>query len=68
MHGDIGITSRPGDGIYRNIRKEEEKQSLNEDVQVVKTGCFGFCERGPVVKVLPEETFYVEPELSGLRR
>jgi len=29
-------------------------------VQVVKTGCFGFCEKGPIVKVLPSESFYVE--------
>ncbi|MFW6244726.1 MAG: NADH-ubiquinone oxidoreductase-F iron-sulfur binding region domain-containing protein, partial [Fibrobacterota bacterium] len=27
--------------------------------QVVKTGCFGFCEKGPIVKVLPDESFYV---------
>jgi NADP-reducing hydrogenase subunit HndC len=33
---------------------------LSEDVQIVKTGCFGFCEKGPIVKVLPEETFYVQ--------
>jgi NADH:ubiquinone oxidoreductase subunit F (NADH-binding)/(2Fe-2S) ferredoxin len=33
---------------------------LQNDVQVVKTGCFGFCEKGPIVKVLPEETFYVQ--------
>ena len=58
--GGTACESSDADGIYRNIRKEVEKQSLNEDVQVVKTGCFGFCERGPVVKVLPEETFYVE--------
>ena len=25
-----------------------------------KTGCFGFCEKGPIVKVLPEDSFYVE--------
>jgi len=29
-------------------------------VQVVKTGCFGFCEKGPIVKVLPSESFYVQ--------
>ena len=24
------------------------------------TGCFGFCEKGPIVKVLPDNTFYVQ--------
>ena len=65
--GGTGCESSDADGIYRNIRKEVEKQSLSDDVQVVKTGCFGFCERGPVVKVLPDETFYVEvvPDDAG---
>ncbi len=30
------------------------------DVEVVQVGCFGFCEKGPIVKVMPEGTFYVE--------
>ena len=65
--GGTGCESTDADGIYRNIRKEVEKQNLSDDVQVVKTGCFGFCERGPVVKVLPDESFYVEvkPEDAG---
>jgi len=32
---------------------------LEDEVQVVTTGCFGFCEKGPIVKVLPDNTFYV---------
>ncbi|MFP4566444.1 MAG: NADH-ubiquinone oxidoreductase-F iron-sulfur binding region domain-containing protein [Spirochaetaceae bacterium] len=58
--GGTACESSDADGIYRNISREVEKQNLTEDVQVVKTGCFGFCERGPVVKVLPDETFYVD--------
>ncbi len=30
------------------------------DVEVVQVGCFGFCEKGPIVKIMPESTFYVE--------
>lgn len=33
---------------------------LEDEVQVVFTGCFGFCEKGPIVKVLPDNTFYTE--------
>ena len=31
---------------------------------MVTTGCFGFCEKGPIVKVIPDNTFYtqVKPE------
>ena len=32
---------------------------LADRVQVVRTGCLGFCEKGPIVKILPEGTFYV---------
>jgi NADH:ubiquinone oxidoreductase subunit F (NADH-binding)/(2Fe-2S) ferredoxin/Pyruvate/2-oxoacid:ferredoxin oxidoreductase delta subunit len=32
---------------------------LENEIQVVLTGCFGFCEQGPIVKVLPDNTFYV---------
>jgi NADH:ubiquinone oxidoreductase subunit F (NADH-binding)/(2Fe-2S) ferredoxin/NAD-dependent dihydropyrimidine dehydrogenase PreA subunit len=37
---------------------------LEKEVKVVKTGCFGLCEAGPVVIVYPEGTFYahVKPE------
>ena len=33
---------------------------MADQVQVIKTGCFGFCEQGPIVKVLPEDSFYVQ--------
>jgi len=37
---------------------------LQDEVQVIRTGCFGFCEKGPIVKMLPDNTFYtqVKPE------
>ena len=31
-----------------------------DSVQVIMTGCFGFCEKGPIVKVMPDNTFYVQ--------
>ncbi len=46
--------------LIQNLNDELRKAGLADDVQVVKTGCFGFCEKGPIVKVLPEETFYVQ--------
>ncbi len=52
--------SSKSDSIYRNLLTETEKHGLQNTVQVVKTGCFGFCEKGPIVKVLPDESFYVE--------
>lgn len=58
--GGTGCESNKGDEIYRNLISEAEKLGVKDQVQIVKTGCFGFCEKGPIVKVLPEDSFYVE--------
>ena len=58
--GGTGCESSKSDEIYRGLIKEAELQGVKDDVQVVKTGCFGFCEKGPIVKVLPSDSFYVE--------
>jgi len=58
--GGTGCESNKGDEIYRTLIAEAEKLGVKEEVQIVKTGCFGFCERGPIVKVLPEDSFYVD--------
>jgi NADP-reducing hydrogenase subunit HndC len=57
--GGAACESGRGDEIVRNLRAEADRHGVAESVQIVKTGCFGFCGQGPVVKVLPEETFYV---------
>jgi len=58
--GGTGCESNKGDEIFKNLIAEAEKQGVKDQVQIVKTGCFGFCEKGPIVKVLPEDSFYVE--------
>jgi len=58
--GGTGCESSRADEIYKSLIKEAEVQGVKNDVQVVKTGCFGFCEQGPIVKVLPQESFYVQ--------
>ncbi len=53
--------------LFRNLHQELVTQGGAGEAQIVKTGCFGFCEKGPVVKVLPDETFYVNVEPSDAR-
>ncbi|MDR1949487.1 MAG: NADH-quinone oxidoreductase subunit NuoF [Spirochaetaceae bacterium] len=57
--GGTACESNKGAEIYESLISEAEKQGVKHEVQIVKTGCFGFCEQGPIVKVLPEESFYV---------
>ena len=58
--GGTGCESSNADGIYNNLITEAKAAGVLDKVQIVKTGCFGFCEKGPIVKVLPEDSFYVE--------
>ncbi len=58
--GGTGCESSNADGIYNNLIAEAKAAGVIDKVQIVKTGCFGFCEKGPIVKVLPEDSFYVE--------
>ncbi|MBC7959265.1 MAG: 4Fe-4S binding protein, partial [Vallitaleaceae bacterium] len=48
------------DLIVSNLEKSVAEANMSDAVQVLKTGCFGFCEKGPVVKILPDNTFYVQ--------
>jgi NADH-quinone oxidoreductase subunit F/NADP-reducing hydrogenase subunit HndC len=57
--GGTACESNKGAQIYEALIAEAEKQGVKGEVQIVKTGCFGFCEQGPIVKVLPEDSFYV---------
>jgi NADH:ubiquinone oxidoreductase subunit F (NADH-binding)/(2Fe-2S) ferredoxin len=55
-----GCESSKAEELFKALHREAEAQGVKGDVQIVKTGCFGFCEKGPIVKVLPSESFYVE--------
>jgi len=58
--GGTGCESMKSNEIYNNLIAEAKAAGVIDKVQIVKTGCFGFCEKGPIVKVLPEDSFYVE--------
>jgi len=58
--GGTGCLSSKSGEIAENIKNLLAEKGLSEEIQVVKTGCFGFCEKGPIVKIIPDNTFYVE--------
>lgn len=65
--GGTGCRASQGEEIVQNLNQTIEDNGLESEVQVVRTGCFGFCEKGPVVKMVPDNTFYVHvtPEDAG---
>ncbi|MEI6748526.1 MAG: NADH-quinone oxidoreductase subunit NuoF [Bacteroidota bacterium] len=48
------------EAILANLKATLAERGLETEVQVVMTGCFGFCEKGPIVKVIPDNTFYTK--------
>lgn len=58
--GGTGCRSAQGDAIAEALNQALENHGLTEEAKVVITGCFGFCEKGPIVKVVPDNTFYVQ--------
>ncbi len=58
--GGTGCNAQGSIPLVKALRQAVEKYELNEAVDVKVTGCHGFCEKGPVVVVRPENTFYVE--------
>ncbi|HKJ77979.1 MAG TPA: NADH-quinone oxidoreductase subunit NuoF [Prolixibacteraceae bacterium] len=57
--GGTGCKASESDEIKNQLKQSIEDFGQEDDVQVLLTGCFGFCEKGPIVKVLPDNTFYV---------
>jgi NADP-reducing hydrogenase subunit HndC len=62
--GGTGCKSSHSQMLAEHLRTEIKNQGLQDFAQVVGTGCFGFCEKGPIVKIIPDNTFYtqVKPE------
>lgn len=62
--GGTGCTSSDSIQIIENLRNEIKKADLEGSVEVLLTGCFGFCAKGPIVNVYPDDIFYtqVKPE------
>jgi NADH:ubiquinone oxidoreductase subunit F (NADH-binding)/(2Fe-2S) ferredoxin/Pyruvate/2-oxoacid:ferredoxin oxidoreductase delta subunit len=44
--------------LIKTFEKEIEKRGLSDQISVKKTGCHGFCEKGPIVVILPDDIFY----------
>ena len=56
--GGTGCTSSGSQKIRERLQEEIDKNGLHDDVEIVKTGCFGLCALGPIMIVYPEGAFY----------
>ncbi|MBG0859328.1 MAG: NADH-quinone oxidoreductase subunit NuoF [Bacteroidales bacterium] len=58
--GGKSCSSHNSEVLYDNLCLELEANALENEVSVVRSGCFGLCHLGPVVMVMPEKVVYVK--------
>ncbi len=61
-----GCTSSGSAEIIEKMREELKKQGLDQEVKIVRTGCFGLCEAGPIMVIYPEGAFYSRVQASDV--
>jgi NADH-quinone oxidoreductase subunit F len=61
-----GCVATGADDVIDAFNKEIEKQGLTTTVDTKGTGCPGFCERGPVVVIYPEEICYLQVKVDDV--
>ena len=62
--GGTGCTSSNSELIIQRLKEEIAAKGLEQEVNVIRTGCFGLCALGPIMIVYPEGAFYsmVKPD------
>lgn len=58
--GGTGCHASESDQLLEDLKTIVTEKGLDSEVQVIATGCFGFCEKGPIVKIMPDNTFYTQ--------
>lgn len=66
--GGTGCQASASSEIIKNFQDILKEKGLQDEVQVVRTGCFGFCEKGPIVKIMPDNTFYTQVKPEDVRK
>lgn len=66
--GGTGCMSSKSEEIVKSLKHWAKEYGVEDKVEVAITGCFGFCERGPIVKIFPDHTFYTKVTVEETER
>ena len=66
--GGTGCQSSGSKKVLEALEDELKAQGIENEILVVRTGCFGLCSLGPIMIVYPEGTFYAQATPEGVRR
>ncbi len=64
--GGTGCTSSHSNEIIEKLESEIAAKGLQDEIKVIKTGCFGLCALGPIMIVYPEGSFYSEVTVDDI--
>ncbi|WP_105617701.1 NADH-quinone oxidoreductase subunit NuoF [Vallitalea okinawensis] len=57
--GGTGCLASESEKVMKNLQLIAKARGYADEVEIIQTGCFGFCEQGPIVKIEPDNVFYV---------
>ncbi len=58
--GGTGCIASGADQLIDELNVVLKEKGYDKEIVVVKTGCFGFCGQGPIIKIHPDNVFYVQ--------
>jgi NADH-quinone oxidoreductase subunit F len=61
-----GCSSAGSAQIHKSLVEELSRHGLQDQIEVRRTGCFGFCSQGPIFVIHPEQTFYTHVKPSDV--
>ncbi|HPH98438.1 MAG TPA: NADH-quinone oxidoreductase subunit NuoF [Anaerolineaceae bacterium] len=64
--GGTGCQASDSQGIEAEFQRLIAMNGLEGKVAASISGCFGFCEKGPIIKIFPENVFYVQVKVSDV--
>lgn len=64
--GGTGCHASESNLIVKLFSEQIAAHGMEDKISAEITGCFGFCEKGPIVKVYPENVFYVHVKPSDV--
>lgn len=66
--GGTGCTSSGSKKVIAALEKSLKENGIEDEILVVRTGCFGLCSLGPIMIVYPEGAFYAQATPEGVER
>jgi len=65
--GGTGCTSSNSEKLIKEFETRLKETNLENEVKVIRTGCFGLCAQGPIVIVYPEGSMYTQVKVEDVQ-